>query len=72
VLTNNQTIKQTDATKNIHLTSLCYAGGYKALRVFAWPIILLTKHIYWFSSERGYRRRRRRRRRQRWTPQFNH
>jgi len=29
-------------------------------------------HIYWFSSESGYRRRRRWRRRQRRTPQYNH
>jgi len=26
VLTNKQTNKQTDATENIHLASLCYAG----------------------------------------------
>jgi len=31
----------------------------------------LDMYIYWFSSERGYRRRRRRRR-QRRTPQYNH
>jgi len=27
VLTNRQTDKQTDATENIHLALLCYAGG---------------------------------------------
>jgi len=27
VLTNKQTDKQTDATENIHVATLCYAGG---------------------------------------------
>jgi len=32
----------------------------------------LNMYIYWFSSERGYRRRQRRRRQQHWMLQYNH